>query len=226
MLAKGILTAALLTASSVGHVYAQSTEVVTGNGQTAVVPEAATAEKGVSPIATEVASEYPAFNQTMNNDAISSTLLGQGFKDIHILREGSLMTVTGTRDGQDINLVYNLVEGRLIKVNGERILSEAEKAQLGSEDQAAMGQASSDPSTDAGDDETDGSGTDAGDTSTDGSGTSDGSSTDGGDTGDGDSGAGDAGSDSDGSGSDGGGDSDGGSEGSDGGGSGSDGASG
>lgn len=214
MFAKGILTAALLTAGAVSQVHAQSSTVVTGNGQTTIVPDAATSEKGVSPIATEVVSEYPAFNQTMNNDAISTVLLEQGFKDIHILREGSLMTVTGTREGQDINLVYNLVEGRLIKVNGERILSDAEKTQRGSDGQNATETTSDEDSADpeggdqSGTDTGDG---DAGSTGDDASGSTDGSSTDGGDAGS--EGAGDSGDSSDG-----------GADGSDGGGTGSDGS--
>lgn len=241
MLVKRMLTVALLTASVSGYALAQETkEVITGNGQTTIVPDAATAPKGVSPVATEIISDFPAFNQSMNDESIASTLVAQGFKKIHILREGSLMTITGTRNDNDINLVYNLVEGRLIKVNGERILSDAEKTQRGNSESTAATTSETDPgSTDPGATDpgasgtTDGSGTDgAGTGGTDAGGSTDGGSTDSGstdgstgsDTGGSSAGGSDSGSDSDSdSGSDSGSDGGSGSGGSDSGGSDSDG---
>lgn len=224
MFVKGMLTATVLTAGIGSYALAQtSSEIVTGGGQTVVVPEAATESKGVSPIGTQVVSEYPAFNQTMNNETIASTLVAQGFENIHILREGSLMTITGTRGNDDINLVYNLVEGRLIKVNGERILS-AEEQSSGSSGDAAPSPPSAapdDPADDAdGDDATDDADGGSDDATDDGgmgdTGTDDGAGSDAGDTSDdgaggSDTGSGDAGGGSDtggGSESDGGADSD------------------
>ncbi|HWL57765.1 MAG TPA: hypothetical protein VNQ78_13970 [Paracoccus sp. (in: a-proteobacteria)] len=228
MFVKGMLTATVLTAGIGSYALAQtSSEIVTGGGQTVVVPEAATESKGVSPIGTQVVSEYPAFNQTMNNETIASTLVAQGFENIHILREGSLMTITGTRGNDDINLVYNLVEGRLIKVNGERILSAEEQSSGSSGDaassppSAAPGGVSDDPADDAdGDDATDDADGGSDDATDDGgmgdTGTDDGAGSDAGDTSDdgaggSDTGSGDAGGGSDtggGSESDGGADSD------------------
>ena len=48
------------------------------------------------------------------------------------------MTVTANREGDEIKLVYNLVEGRLIEVDGERILSEEEKAAATADDDPAV----------------------------------------------------------------------------------------
>lgn len=215
MFVNGMLTAAVLMAGVSSQALAQSnTEIVTGGGQTVVVPDAATESKGVSPVATEVVSQYPAFNQTMNNGSIAQTLVAQGFEDIHILREGSLMTITATRGNDDINLVYNLVEGRLIKVNGERILSEDERTPdnsgdattapvsgatagaSGSEDAAqdapddAANDAADDAAGDAGDGGTQDGGT--GDTGTADGGSDDGDGGAGGDDGDSDAAGGDS----------------------------------
>ncbi len=128
MLTKHMKLAMILTAAMSTSALAQTaTEVETPDGQTVVVPGAAVESDGVSPIATVVESDYPVFNQDANDEAIAETLIAQGFSDIYILRDGSLMTVTATRDGDDIKLVYNLVEGRLIEVNGERVLTEEER---------------------------------------------------------------------------------------------------
>lgn len=210
MFVKGMLSAVVLTAGLGSYALAQtSSEIVTGGGQTVVVPEAATESKGPSPVAAQVVSEYPAFNQTMNNENIASTLVAQGFENIHILREGSLMTITGTRGNDDVNLVYNLVEGRLIKVNGERVLNEEEQSPDNSGD-ATPSPRSATPAGVAGtDDATDEAADDAADSGSDDAAKNDGTEGAGtGDTGS-DVGAGsDAGSDDAGGNSD----SDGGSE--------------
>ena len=128
MLTKQMKLALILTAAMSTSALAQeATKVETPTGETAVLPADAVETDGVSPIATAAESEWPIFNQDMNDQNIADTLLAQGFEDIHIVRDGSLMTVTATREGDDIKLVYNLVEGRLIEVNGERILTEEER---------------------------------------------------------------------------------------------------
>lgn len=138
MLTKQMKLAAILAATMGSGALAQTATVVeTPDGQTAILPEAAVESDGVSPVATAAPSDYPIFNQDMNDQTIADTLLAQGFGDIYILRDGSLMTVTASRDGDDIKLLYNLVEGRLIEVNGERILTEEERTLDSSADNAA-----------------------------------------------------------------------------------------
>ncbi|TRW95753.1 hypothetical protein FNJ84_15340 [Paracoccus sp. M683] len=208
MLTKQFKLAAILTAAMGTSALAQEATVVeTPGGQTAILPADAVESTGVSPDATAAESEYPIFNQDMNDQTIADTLLSQGFGDIYILREGSLMTVTATRDGDDIKLVYNLVEGRLIEVNGERVLTEEERTltESGSTDTATAGETEDTEGTDDG-------ATDDG--STDDGSADDGASDDGGtdDSGTDDSGTDDSGAD-DGAGDDSGNDSDSGGEG-------------
>lgn len=141
MLTKQMKLAMVLTAAMGTSALAQDATVVeTPDGNTAVVPAEATEISPTAPVSTVVISDYPVFSQDMNDESIIEMLVGQGFEDIHILREGSLMTVTATREGDDIKLVYNLVEGRLIEVNGERVLTEEEKALSEENPQAAMGE--------------------------------------------------------------------------------------
>lgn len=141
MLTKQMKLAMILTAAMGTSALAQEAAVVeTPDGNTAVVPAEATEISPTAPVSTVVISDYPVFSQDMNDATIIEMLVGQGFEDIHILREGSLMTVTASREGDDIKLVYNLVEGRLIEVNGERVLTEEEKALSDENAQAAMGE--------------------------------------------------------------------------------------
>lgn len=104
---------------------AQDATVVHTPGQDAVIPDAA--KESGAPMGTVVDDGFPRLEQMENDQAIAETLIAQGFTDIQIMRDGSLMTVNAIRDGQPIELVYNLVEGRLIYVNGERILTDEEK---------------------------------------------------------------------------------------------------
>lgn len=131
-------------------------QVVTQPGASDAVVPAPAAE--VSPVPTpatvimapEWASHFPTLDQQLNNEQIAELLVAQGFSDITILREGSLMTITAQREGEPVELVYNMVEARLIFVNGERILTEDEQAPApGSSDAAA----SAPPADDAGDDD-------------------------------------------------------------------------
>lgn len=94
---------------------AQTAVIETPEG-TAVVPEAAlTAESSVGIVAE---SDYPILEQWDNNEVVAETLIAQGFTDVYILREGPIMTVTAQRDGQPIELVYSVANGRLVSVNG------------------------------------------------------------------------------------------------------------
>lgn len=136
MLTKNIKIAVIAGAAALMGTSAMAQTAATGAattevqqpGATVVVPAEATTPS--APVGTIVAGEWPSFNpeQLANDQTIAETLLAQGFTGVHILRDGSLMTVSANRDGNDIELVYNLVEGRLISVNGERILSEDEAA--------------------------------------------------------------------------------------------------
>lgn len=116
--------------------------------QTAVVPVEGTPTPAV------IVTDWPSFkpDQMANNESIAQVLLAQGFSDVKILREGSLMTVTAQRDGQPIELVYSLIEGALISVNGETVRTESQKEAFGREtsgretsgDKAASGMAGDD----------------------------------------------------------------------------------
>lgn len=203
---------AALTAIGSTVAMAQSGAVVTPSpmAETAVIP--ADALKKEAPVGQAAYTGFPSFDQQMNDQAVADTLLAQGFSDIHIIRDGTLMTVTAQRDGKDIELLYNLVEGRLIKVNGERV--DIEKGAGPDSGSSTLGVDGTQPtapgdgddgmddgapdgdtgSDDAGTGDTD-TGTDTGDNDTDDSG-SDGGSDSGSDSSD-DSGSDDSGSDSD-----------------------------
>lgn len=158
MLTKQIRLAVVMAAAMSTSALAQeATQVETAEGQTVTVPADAAESDGLSPVATAVVTDFPILNQDMNDQNIADTLLSQGFEDIYILREGSLMTVTATRENNDIKLTYNLVEGRLIDVNGERILTEEERT-LGEDGNALGASASSEAASDDG--ATDGGATD------------------------------------------------------------------
>ncbi|MDO5656965.1 MAG: hypothetical protein Q4G36_01385 [Paracoccus sp. (in: a-proteobacteria)] len=142
-------------------------QVVTQPGASTPIVPAPAAE--VSPVPTpgevamapEWASRFPTLDQQQNNEQIAELLVAQGFSDITILREGSLMTITATREGEPLELVYNMIEARLIYINGERILTEEEQSPAqGSSDAAAAAAddasdnaAEDDASDDAGEDE-------------------------------------------------------------------------
>lgn len=216
---------AALTALMGGTALAQGTETV-------IVPAPALEADG--PASFVVDSGVPMVVQLDNEQAIAETLVGQGFTDVHILREGALMTVTATRAGEPIELVYSVANGSLVSVNGDELRPDPEASSAGGQAADAV------PDTpDTEDASSDDAATDDGATDEDGGGAASGDAdagTDAGSDGDGDTGtdgAGDAAGDSDTDGADGGdtdgGDSDGGSTGeggSDGeGGSGSDGGS-
>ncbi|RJE84826.1 hypothetical protein [Paracoccus onubensis] len=85
----------------------------------AIVPEAAkTSEPNAGAVRD---SEFPIPEQLDNNDAVIDTLISQGFTDIHILRKAAIMTVTAMRDGQPVELVYNVSNGTLVSVDGQEL---------------------------------------------------------------------------------------------------------
>lgn len=67
------------------------------------------------------ASDLPIIEQLDNNEAVAQTLIAQGFTNIHIRREGALMTVSATRGGAPIELVYSVARGTLVAINGEEL---------------------------------------------------------------------------------------------------------
>ncbi|MDP0927527.1 hypothetical protein Q0601_10120 [Paracoccus onubensis] len=203
----------------------------------AIVPEAAkTSEPNAGAVRD---SDFPIPEQLDNNDAVIDTLISQGFTDIHILRKAAIMTVTAMRDGQPVELVYNVSNGTLVSVDGQELnpttVDESGSGSSGTPtadatDPADPGEDGDDGTADDGspddgtpdDGASDGTGDDGGPddgASDDGSadtGGDDGSSDDGADSGDSsdgsDSGSGDSSDSGDGSDSDGGSGSDGGSD--------------
>lgn len=189
---------------------AQSGEVVEGNttvvetplDNTAVVPGMA-AEPG-TPVGAVSRPDYPLLEQLDNDEAIAQSLISQGFTDIHILREGAIMTVHAERDGQPTELVYSIANGSLISVDGVELRAEPDTTSNGETAAAASDDASDgNDGTNDGSDEDSGSDPGADDGSDDGDsndGSDDGSdSSDGADGSDGGDGGSDGGSDGDGS---------------------------
>ena len=188
---------------------AQSGEVVEGNttvvetplDNTAVVPGMA-AEPG-TPVGAVSRPDYPLLEQLDNDEAVAQSLISQGFTDIHILREGAIMTVHAERDGQPTELVYSIANGSLISVDGVELRAEPDTTSNG--ETAA---ATSDDAPDGNDGSNDGSDEDSGSDPGADDGSDDGDSNDGSDDGsdssDGADGSDGGDGDSDGDGSDGG----------------------
>ncbi|SIQ61377.1 hypothetical protein SAMN05421641_110102 [Paracoccus thiocyanatus] len=226
VLAVGALMGSTVLAQNAEVIEGDATVVQTPSGNTAIVPGVA-AEPGTA-VGAVTEPDYPLLEQLDNDEAIARTLVAQGFTDIHILREGPMLTVNAQRGGQPIELVYSVANGSLVSVDGVKLRPEPDQSSNGRSSEPGTG-------TDVGDGDGDGDGDADGDTGdgTDGDGAggdgSDGDGSDGdgagGDGSDGDGaggggagGGGDAGSDGDS-----GGDSGGGSDGGDGGGEGGEG---
>lgn len=213
---------------------AQTADVVTGGTtvvetpaqNTAVVPNVAAAPG--APVGAVSDPGYPLLEQLDNDEAIAQSLISQGFSDIHILREGAILTVNAQRNGQPTELVYSVANGSLVSVDGVELrgapdaTSNGQSAGISAGDDVGSDEGDgSDAGGDDGSDAGDGDGSDAGG-GTDGGasdgGASDGSGSDGSDGGS-DGAGGSDGSDgsggSEGSGSDGGGSDGGGSDGGD-----------
>lgn len=110
--------AAALSALIAGAAMAQAPTVVdTPDAPVAVIPQAAVTETPPQHI-------YPQIDRTANDATIAESLVAQGFSDIHILRDAAKLTVTAQREGQPIELVYHLVRGQLLTVNGQPVPTE------------------------------------------------------------------------------------------------------
>ncbi|RDW12266.1 hypothetical protein [Paracoccus thiocyanatus] len=219
VLAVGALMGSTVLAQNAEVIEGDATVVQTPSGNTAIVPGVA-AEPGTA-VGAVTEPDYPLLEQLDNDEAIARTLVAQGFTDIHILREGPMLTVNAQRGGQPIELVYSVANGSLVSVDGVKLRPEPDQSSNGPSsergtgtDVGDVGDGDGDADGDAGDG-TDGDG--AGGDGSDGDGT-DGDGA-GGDGSDGDGAGGDAGSDGDsgGNGGDSGGGSDGGGEGGEGG---------
>lgn len=205
---KAAILAALLGSTAM----AQDTEIESSTGETVLVPEAA--ETAESPEGAINPTDFPLPEQLDNEEAVAETLIAQGFEDIHILREGPMLTVNATRDGVPTELVYSVANGSLVSVDGEELRDDEEGSSAN--DTAATDMDDAEDADDANDPDDVNDQNDA-DTSDDGSADTDTDTDTDADTGDSDS---DTGSDTDGNsdsdsgagsdGSDGGSDSDGG----------------
>ena len=93
-------------------------------GETAIVPGAATLPG--TPAGAVAPGDYPLPEQLDNDASVIETLIGQGFTDVHILREGPMMTVNAQRDGRLVELVYSVANGTLVSVDGQKLRPEPE----------------------------------------------------------------------------------------------------
>jgi hypothetical protein len=192
------VAAALLSSTAMAQ---DATVVETPEGNVAVVPEAATTTQ--SPIGTVSDNHVPILEQIENDQAVAETLVAQGFTDIHIKRQGALMTVNAQRDGQPTELVYSVANGSLVSVDGVELRAEPEPSTretttTAPSEAATDGATPADPDADVADDGAGGTGDDTGtDAGTDDDSDTDAGGTDGGsDASDGAAdGAGDAGGD-------------------------------
>ncbi|MBV0891778.1 hypothetical protein KTN05_07935 [Paracoccus sp. Z118] len=64
--------------------------------------------------------------QIANDQAVIDTLLAQGFSDIVIDRDGTLLTVTAVRGASPVELVYQTASGRLVSIDGEAVIYEGD----------------------------------------------------------------------------------------------------
>jgi hypothetical protein len=194
VLALGALMGSTALAQSGEVTEGDTTVVETPSGNTTIVPGVA-AEPG-SPVGAVLEPDYKLPEQLDNDQEIARTLIAQGFTDVHILREGPILTVNAQRDGQPIELVYSIANGSLISVDGVELRPAADETGNGHStadatgDETAPGEGGDDGSGGETDEGTeggngDGNGEDSGTDGTDGG--SDGSDggSDGSDGGDG-----------------------------------------
>ncbi|MDO5705594.1 MAG: hypothetical protein Q4G49_11065 [Paracoccus sp. (in: a-proteobacteria)] len=186
--------AAALSALLSGAALAQTPTVVDTPGAPAVViPDAATTETPPQHI-------YPQIDRSANDETIAETLIAQGFTNVHILRDAAMLTVTAQRDGQPIELVYHLVRGQLLSVNGQPVPTETpvdataggQGSQAAADDSAPGTDTDTDEAADDASDDgaadtdagagADGSDSDTSDSSDSGGGDSDGGESDGADS--------------------------------------------
>jgi len=198
-LALGAIMGSTALAQSGEVIEGDTTVIETPSGNTAIVPGAATEPS--TPLGAVLEPGYPLLEQLDNDEEIARTLVSQGFTDVHILREGPILTINAQRDGRPTELVYSIANGSLISVDGVELRPAPDESGKGgpaaSETEAGSGAgdetgADGDGTDDGaeGDAEGETPGSDGADSGTDGSGegsdSSDGGSDAGSDGGEGD----------------------------------------
>lgn len=83
------------------------------------------------------AAGFPTFESMANDQTVAETLMAQGYTDVKIFHDGTLMRVNANRDGKPIELVYQTTTGQLVKLNGQPVLNaEQAKGESGHKDEA------------------------------------------------------------------------------------------
>ncbi len=130
------------------------TVVETPGGNTAVIVDPALQPQ--PPVGAVAVPAFPLPEQIQNDQVVIETLLSQGFTDIHILREGALMTVNAQRNGQPTELVYSIANGSLVSVDGVEMRAGPDTSSGGDVARDVLGGNSSGGTTDADDGAEDG----------------------------------------------------------------------
>ncbi|MDQ1898988.1 hypothetical protein RAH32_00810 [Paracoccus sp. WLY502] len=135
------------------------TVVETPGGNTAVVVDPALQPQ--PPVGAVAVPAFPLPEQINNDQVVIETLLSQGFTNIHILREGAIMTITAQRNGQPTELVYSIANGTLISVDGVELREQPDATSNRGSDIAKDVLGAGSGGTDAGDDGEEDAGTGA-----------------------------------------------------------------
>ncbi len=168
-----------------------TTIVETPAQNTAVVPGIAAAPG--TPVGAVADPGYPLLEQLDNDQAIAQSLISQGFSDVHILREGPILTVNAQRGGQPTELVYSVANGSLVSVDGVKLrdapdaTGDGQTSDVGADAGSDNGGAAGSDGSDGAGDGSEGGDSDGSDGSSDGSDGSDGGDGSGGSDGGGDS---------------------------------------
>ncbi|MEF9602180.1 VOC family protein [Paracoccus sp. PXZ] len=199
VLALGAMMSSTALAQSGEVIEGNTTVVETPSGSTVIVP--GVAAEPSTPLGAVTEPGYPLLEQLDNDEEIARTLISQGFTDVHILREGPILTVNAQRGGQPIELVYSIANGSLISVDGVELRPAPDETGNGDSTTAAT-----EDGTDPGDGADDNGGDETGDgTGGEGDGgTGDDAGSDGSDGSDGETGGADGGDSGSDGGSDGG----------------------
>jgi len=116
ILALGALMGSAALAQTGRVIEGDTTLVETPSGNAVIVP--GEAAEPATPQGAVTEPDYPLLEQLDNDEEIARTLIAQGFTDLHILREGPILTVNAQRGGQPVELVYSIANGSLISVDG------------------------------------------------------------------------------------------------------------
>lgn len=66
-----------------------------------------------------VMQEYPVKqSQQVTDHALTDQLQKQGFQDVSLVRDGTQLKVSGMRQGEELTLIYDGAQGRLVQVSG------------------------------------------------------------------------------------------------------------